>query len=186
MAAALCLTGYNLWEERQAEEFSSAALTQIRAEAPALAEPPVEEDDTPPDYLLDPEREMPAVESGGQAYIGVLSIPALGLELPVIEEWDESRLKIAPCRFEGSAYLDNLIIAGHNYRGHFGGLRNLRPGDQLSFTDMDGNMFHYTVEELETLGGNDLERLEGGEWDLTLFTCTLARTSRLVLRCTRC
>lgn len=189
MAAALFLTCYNLWEEHRAEVSASAALEQILPKLPEAEMPASPPEDIQeaiiPDYLLNPEMEMPTVETDGQAYIGVLSIPALDLELPVISEWSYPRLKIAPCRFEGSAYLDDLIIAGHNYRSHFGGLKNLRPGDEVTFTDAEGNVFRYTVAELETVGGNDLEGLESGEWDLTLFTCTLARTTRVVVRCVR-
>ena len=189
MAAALFLTCYNLWEERRAEASASAALEQILPElsaAEAPVPPPEEVQEAGiPDDLLDPEMEMPTVETDGQAYIGVLAIPALELELPVISQWSYPHLKIAPCRFEGSAYSDDLIIAGHNYRSHFGGLKNLRPGDEVTFTDAEGNVFRYTVAELETLDGNDLEGLESGEWDLTLFTCTLARTTRVVVRCVR-
>ena len=187
IAAALFLTCCNMWEERQAELAAAAALGQILPEGPAAAEPAIEPEDMQeaavPDYLLNPEMEMPTVEIDGQAYIGVLSIPALGLELPVISEWSYPRLKIAPCRFEGSAYLGDLIIAAHNYRSHFGGLKNLLPGDEVTFTDADGSEFCYTVAELETLGGNDLEALEGGEWDLTLVTCTLGGKSRVTVRC---
>lgn len=187
IAAALFLTCYNLWEEHRAEVSASAALEQILPELSEAETPTPPPEDVQeaviPDYLLNPEMEMPTVETDGQAYIGVLSIPALDLELPVISEWSYPRLKIAPCRFEGSAYLDDLIIAGHNYRSHFGGLKNLHPGDVVTFTDAAGNVFRYTVAELETVGGNDLEGLESGEWDLTLFTCTPARTTRVVVRC---
>lgn len=189
MVAALSLTCYNMWEERRAEASAASALEEIQPEMPVAAEPSIQSENTQeaviPDYLLNPEMEMPTVESEGQAYIGVLDIPVLGLELPVISEWSYPRLKLAPCRFEGSAYLDDLIIAAHNYRSHFGGLKNLRPGDEVSFTDVEGNVFRYTVAELETLGGNDLEELESGEWDLTLITCTLGGKSRVTVRCVR-
>lgn len=187
IVAALSLTCYNMWEERRAEASAASALEEILPEMPVAAEPSIQPEDAQeaviPDYLLNPEMEMPTVESEGQAYIGVLDIPALGLELPVISQWSYPRLKLAPCRFEGSAYLDDLIIAAHNYRSHFGGLKNLRPGDEVSFTDVEGNVFRYTVAELETLGGNDLEELESGEWDLTLITCTLGGKSRVTVRC---
>lgn len=187
IVAALFLTCYNMWEERRAEVSAASALEEILPEMPAAAEPSIQTEGTQeaviPDYLLHPEMEMPTVEIEGQAYIGVLDIPVLGLELPVISQWSYPRLKVAPCRFEGSAYLDNLIIAAHNYRSHFGGLKNLRPGDEVIFTDVEGNVFRYTVAELETLGGNDLEELESGEWDLTLITCTLGGKSRVTVRC---
>ena len=59
--------------------------------------------------------EMPTVEINGQECIGTLEIPSLGLKFPVISEWSDEKLKKAPCRYSGSAYLNNLIIAGHNY-----------------------------------------------------------------------
>lgn len=187
MAAALSLTCYNMREERRAAASAASALEEILPEMPAATEPSIQPEGTQeavfPDYLLNPEMEMPTVEIEGQAYIGVLDIPVLGLELPVISKWSYPRLKLAPCRFEGSAYLDDLIIAAHNYRSHFGGLKNLRPGDEVNFTDVEGNVFRYTVAELETLGGNDLEELESGEWDLTLITCTLGGKSRMTVRC---
>lgn len=183
MAAALCLTCYNVWEERRAEARAAAALEQILPEMP---DPPEDvQESTLPDYLLDPESEMPTMEVDGQAYIGVLTIPVLELDLPVMSEWSYPRLKIVPCRFEGSAYLDDLIIAAHNYHSHFGGLKDLRAGDEVTFTDVEGNVFRYTVAELETLGGNDLDLLEGGDWDLTLFTCTIGGKSRMTVRCKR-
>jgi len=181
MAAALCLTCCNIWEARRAEEASAAALKQLRPERPA-AEAEMEE---LPDYLLDPEMEMPTEEIDGRAYIGTLTIPVLELELPVLSEWSYPGLRVAPGRFEGSAYLDDLIIAAHNYRSHFGGLKSLLPGDTVTFTDVEGNVFHYTVAELETLGRDDLELLEGGQWDLTLFTCTVGGKSRVSVRCVR-
>lgn len=187
MAAALSLTCYNMREECRAAASAASALEEILPEMPAATEPSIQPEGTQeaviPDYLLNPEMEMPTVEIEGQAYIGVLDIPVLGLELPVISKWSYPRLKLAPCRFEGSAYLDDLIIAAHNYRSHFGGLKNLRPGDEVNFTDVEGNVFRYTVAELETLGGNDLEELESGEWDLTLITCTLGGKSRVTVRC---
>jgi len=187
IAAALFLTCYNVWEERQAEASASEALMQILPEIPVDEPEPVPSEDVQeaviPDYLLNPEMEMPIVEIDGQDYIGVLTVPVLELELPVISEWNYPRLKIAPCRFEGSAYLNNLIIAAHNYNSHFGRLRNLLPGDEVTFTDVDGNIFSYTVTEMETLGKDGLEELENGDWDLTLFTCTMGGKTRVVVRC---
>lgn len=81
-------------------------------------------------------------------YLGTLEIPVLELELPIISQWSDSLLKIAPCRYQGSAYLDNMILAGHNYRAHFAGLKNLQIGDSVIFTDAEGSCFHYEVVRL--------------------------------------
>jgi len=134
-------------------------------------------------YMRNPEIPMPEVEYEGRTYIGVLNIPALKLELPVISQWSYPSLKIAPCRYEGSAYLNNLVIAAHNYAAHFGKLKKLSPGDGVSFTDMDGNVFRYQVEAIETLAPTAIEEMTSGEYDLTLFTCTPGGKCRLTVRC---
>ncbi len=186
VAAALALVCYNVWEEQHAEETSAAVLEEILTEIPTVEAPTIPDDPEEaviPYYIINPEMDMPVTEVKGQDYIGVLTIPTLGLELPVISEWSYPRLKIAPCRFEGSPYQNDLIIAAHNYKSHFGRLKDLRPGDGVTFTDMDGDVFSYTVAELETLGKGDLPELESGQWDLTLFTCTLGGRTRVVVRC---
>ena len=81
-----------------------------------------------PDYMLYPEQEMPVSEIGGQDYIGILEIPSLQISLPVMSQWSYKNLKTAPCRYYGSAYKENMVIAGHNHRAHFGGLRSFIPG----------------------------------------------------------
>lgn len=189
MAAALLLTGYNLWEEHRAEQSAVrvlAALEPITAEAgPVRDSGETDPRETEiPDYLLAPEMEMPTAAVEDRDYIGVLEIPALGVSLPVMSRWSYPDLKQAPCRYAGSAYQGDLIIAGHNYPSHFGGLKKLSPGDAVSFRDVDGNSFAYTVAELETLDPCAVEEMEAGDWDLTLFTCTVGGKARVTVRCT--
>ena len=136
-----------------------------------------------PAFVLNPEMQMPTQKIDGNYYIGVLEIPSLGLELPVMSEWSYPRLRTAPCRYKGSVYSGDLIIAGHNYARHFSGIKRLNPGDEVRFTDADGNIFLYNVAELETLGGADVEKMRSGDWELTLFTCTYGGRSRVAVRC---
>ena len=183
MAAALLLTGYNLWEERQAEQSVSQVLEELD-----LTPAPVQETADPletviPDYMLDPTMEMPTSEAEGKDYIGVVEMPALGLSLPVMSQWSYPNLKIAPCRYAGSAYQGDLVIMAHNYRSHFGGLKNLGIGDEVVFRDVDGNEFRYEVVELETLEKYAVEEMQAGDWDLTLFTCTIGGQTRVTVRC---
>lgn len=185
VAAALFLTLYNLWDERRAADTVTQTLEEI---VPLVAEsvPPEENDGEaviPPDYLLDPGMERPTVEIDGRDYIGTLDIPVLGLSLPILSQWSYPNLKIAPCRYTGDTYEDHLILAGHNYQSHFGMLKELLPGDLVRFTDVDGNIFSYSVETTEVLGKNDVEELEEGDWDLTLFTCTIGGKTRVTVRC---
>ena len=48
------------------------------------------------------------VEIDGNEYVGEISIPAIGIDLPVMSEWSYPRLKIAPCRQFGSSRTDDL------------------------------------------------------------------------------
>ena len=187
MAAALLLTGYNLWEEHRAEQSAVRVLAALepKAEAPAPAAEMTDPGETEiPDYLLAPEMEMPTETVEERDYIGVLELPALGLSLPVLSQWSYPALKEAPCRYTGSAYRGALIIAGHNYRSHFGGLKDLTPGDTVRFRDVDGNVFAYTVAEVETLDKYAVAEMQAGDWDLTLFTCTIGGAARVTVRCT--
>lgn len=178
IAAALLLTGYNLYDALRAARAADQAAAKLEALLPETAP-------NTPDYLLHPEMEMPVQEIDGVGYIGTLRVPALGLELPVISQWSYPMLKRAPCRYVGSAYLDNLVIAAHNYNSHFGGLKKLSPGDAVTFTDVDGNVFCYEVAALETLAPTAIEEMTDGGYALTLFTCTPGGASRVTVRCDR-
>ena len=136
-----------------------------------------------PDYVLNPQMAMPEITQDGEAYIGVLEIPALELELPVISQWNYSRLRKAPCRYVGSAYTNDLVISAHNYDRHFGRLHILQEGDRIFFTDVDGNRFVYELCLLETLKPRPASAMTEGDWDLTLFTCTVGGSYRVTARC---
>ena len=191
IAAALLLTVYNIRESDRAgaeSEEMVVRLESLTADLPERLETEGFQSFAPaaelvPEYKKNPEMEMPTVEVNGQECVGMIEIPALGLKLPVISEWSDAKLKKAPCRYSGSAYLKNMIIAGHNYRTHFSGIKRLNPGDSVVFTDADGNVFSYEVAEIETVGGYDIEKMEAGDWDLTLFTCTNKGKARAAVRC---
>ena len=189
VVAALFLTVFNLYEEQKAAQLSMAVLRELPEEMrnhlpiEDTTEDSAEADLVYPDYVLNPNMDMPAVEVDGHDYIGVLEIPALELELPVMSTWSYPNLKIAPCRYSGSAYLDDMVIAAHNYSQHFGRLKELSGGETVIFTDADGNVFTYEVALVETLMPTDIDEMESGEWDLTLFTCTIGGSSRVTVRC---
>lgn len=186
IAAALLLTVYNIRESDRAgaeSEEMVVRMESLTADLPERLE--TEKKELVPEYKKNPEMEMPTVEVNGQECVGMIEIPALGLKLPVISEWSDAKLKKAPCRYSGSAYLKNMIIAGHNYRTHFSGIKRLNPGDSVVFTDADGNVFSYEVAEIETVGGYDIEKMEAGDWDLTLFTCTIGGQTRVTIRLER-
>ena len=177
IAAALFLSVYNEWESHEARDSARQVIAQLCDALPTEAGEPT--------TLPDVQREMPVKTINGRDYIGVLSIPSLELELPVISQWDYPALKVAPCRYSGSLYQDNLIICAHNYASHFGKLKELQPGDIVLFTDMDEHVVTFQMVERETLNPMDTEGMEAGDWDLTLFTCTIDGQTRVTIRLER-
>lgn len=198
IAAALGLGVYNIRDSRRAENATREILTEL---VPLIKPDPVpmpareaytsvdraitdlEENAEYPIYMLSPGMAMPVESAGGIGYVGVLSIPALELELSVIDRWDYYSLTLSPCVYSGTAYKGNFVICAHNYRRHFGQIKNLSFGDSVIFTDMSGNVFTYHVIEVESLRPADVDRMTSEEYDLTLFTCTVGGRSRIAVRC---
>lgn len=114
--------------------------------------------------------------------LGLLSLPTLNKTLPVHASWSKTLLKTAPCCYFGNIS-DGIIIAGHNYRAHFGDLSHLTAGDRVSLTAMDGTIYEYEVAVTETLAGTDIEGMLTPDWALTLFTCTADGEARIAVRC---
>lgn len=183
--AAASLSAYNIIEENNAKTFSENAVSVLEQQIVIKEETGIFENAAEteiPDYILNPEMDMPETEIDGTKYIGTLEIPKIALDLPVISEWSYQSLKIAPCRYFGSAYLDNMVIAAHNYKSHFREIENLSAGDEVVFTDIDGNRFFYSVAAAEVLPPGAVEEMTSG-WDLTLFTCNSTGTFRVAIRC---
>lgn len=178
LTAALALGGYNLWDDYRAEQSVSGVLSRLPVREPPTAV-------TTPGYIPNPDMEMPAEEIDGYLYIGKVTVPALGLELPIMDTWDYKRMKIAPCRYAGTAYRPGFVLCGHNYTSHFGRLKNLTPGDSVLFTDLAGNVFSYEVAKLETLAPTAVEEMKSADWDLTLFSCTISGQARVTVRCNK-
>ena len=118
-------------------------------------------------------------------YLGVLTIPALGLELPVQTEWSKANLKVSPCRQCGSTAGGDLVIAAHNYKSHFGRLSSLSEGDEVRFTSQDGAEAVYTVERTAQVSSEEPEVLREGSCPLVLYTCTPGGKARVVVYCQR-
>ena len=132
---------------------------------------------------VDIPQEMLTTQVDGYDCIGVLSIPVLELELPVLTDWSYAKLKIAPCHYFGSYFQKDFVIAAHNYQSHFGRLTELQPKDLILFTDISGTVYCYEVVLLETLPGNATEEMITSGFDLSLYTCTPGGASRVTVRC---
>ena len=135
IAAALSLTGYNIWDDMRAEKTNHRILAELTPEIPRGVPVPdslqqtimaaAEQDEAVeqriaqpeiryPYYMLDENMKMPVKTVSGFDYVATLQIPKLGLELPVMEDWTYDRLQYAPCRYAGTPYLHNMVICAHN------------------------------------------------------------------------
>lgn len=169
--------GYSLWIEYRAGKAADEAAAFI---------PYPQGDEDLSDHFIDPDKEMPTIEIKGRKYIGDLEIPALSLKLAILGEWSYDGLNISPCRYCGSAYKNDLVIAGHNYRKHFSGIKKLSNGESVIFRDAAGNKFEYVVTGKEIVKPHDIEKMmedPDESWDMTLFTCTSGGSARYALRC---
>ena len=186
----LCSVGfvlYNQWENENAEETARDLLTDVQSimddkqpERPLPGGSVNLPDDM--DKLQIP-TEMPTVQVDAYDCIGILSVPVLELELPVLTDWSYAKLKKAPCHYYGTYYEKDFVIAAHNYRSHFGRLSELQPGDIVIFTDVNGMDRCYEVVLLETLPGNATEEMITAGFDLSLYTCTPGGADRVTVRC---
>ena len=91
IAASLFLIGYNLYDEYRAGESAERVLTVLQENTPdsstveSSAQARLEPDPMElPDYILNPDMEMPTAEIEGHYYIGILEVlPITGiLRLP--------------------------------------------------------------------------------------------------------
>ncbi len=183
--SALLLLLYNRYEDAHAGQEAESLLASVEAaiSAQEMAAPNKPESTEALSLPLDPE--MPVVTLGGYEYVGYVEIPTLGLKLPVMAEWDYTRLQIAPCRQFGSSRTDNLVIAAHNYDTHFGKLKELSKGDTVIFTDMEGIVSTYCIEKLETLSPDAVDTVLNSGYDLVLYTCTKGGKTRVTVFCDR-
>lgn len=187
IAAALFLIGYNKLTDYSAGNLSDEAVQEM---IPAIEDNKKQQEriesageQVIPDYILNPDMEMPTDLIDGNAYVGIISIPDIAVVLPVMENWSYPNLKISPCRYTGTSYKKNFVVCAHNNETHFGNLKYLDVGSEIVFTDMDGNEFRYEVAEIETLQPTAIEEMTSGDWDLTLFTCTVGGAARVTVRC---
>lgn len=172
--AAIGLLCCNKAEEYAAASISAETLMQLQSIE-------LEREKNDMDAVLSPE--MAEIEIDGDLYIGQLSIPTLDLNLPILSQWSYPGLKKAPCRYSGTQGENNLVLLGHNYKRHFGYLHTLNIGSTIEFQDVNGNIQTYEVVAVETVSSTDIEKVTGGEYALTLFTCTYGGQYRTMVGC---
>lgn len=131
--------------------------------------------------------------STGTTYrtIAVIDIPKIKLSYPIINDYSEENLNIAPTKFVGPDpnEVGNFVVVGHNNwnREFFSNLNKLEKGDSVTITDYNKNSLNYQVTDTYEINQNDFSCLDQNtneNIELTLITCIkYKKNKRLVVKC---
>ena len=174
-AVLLLFAGYQLWgtgwlqaaEQRSLRgELESAGLARATVPgelARGAGATPITEPATAPEY-----------ETGGA--VGVLRIPAIGVDQVLVEGADRDQLKLGPGHYPHSplpGYAGNASIAGHRttYGAPFNRIDELAPGDAIEVETAYGR-FTYRVTSQQIVEPTDVSVVDRTDDNrLTLTTC---------------
>lgn len=163
----LLLFLYNRWDAHSVSVKSEEVINEIK------------------EYLNQPQLnindEMPSVIISDDYYIGYLTIPSLQVEVAVLDEFDQNKLKIAAARQYGTTYDDDLVIAGYNYKWHFGRFNEIQIGDILAFTNMNGISVIYEVKNIDLVDPYDIEKIQDSDYDLVLYTSNISGKNKIAI-----
>lgn len=169
------------------EEVTVVILNAIPEEEEVIAETQIVQTEVEVEV---PEEQRSVSNDGTEYYsIGIVNIPSINVNYPILSTYSDSLLKIAPCKFHGPNpnEVGNLCIAGHNYRNSkfFSKVPTLENGDIIEITDLSGNTVTYAVYDKFIVNPDQLEctsQLTGGRREITLITCTDDNKQRYIIK----
>lgn len=128
-------------------------------------------------------------ELGGYKVIGIIEIPKINLEYPILEKTNTESLNISITKFWGNEIneIGNVTLAGHNNLNGvmFGKIKKLSNGDIIELTDIQNITLKYEVFETKVIDPNDIScilPIEEGRREVTLITCTNGRSNRFIVK----
>ncbi len=135
------------------------------------------------------------LEFNGYKVIGIVKIPKINLEYPILEIGDidpesaKAPMKKSIIKYWGENVNDygNLSIAGHNNKDGtmFGKTKKLEKGDIVELTDLTGTTIQYSIYDIFVTDPNDVSILlpkDEKVREVTLITCTNGNKERLILK----
>ena len=161
---------------REAEAQAQVLLQELKTD--------IQERQLSPVITEAPTAQMPQTTLHGLGLIGILQAEEANIQLPVLETYTEANMDQSPCRYAGSLEGGDLVLIGHNYKGHLADLDLLEAGDPLEFIDVDGKVYEFTVAETVVLQPTQVEDLLNSGYPLAIVTCTPGGTARFAVYCT--
>ena len=124
---------------------------------------------------------MPVLSLDGTDFMGILELPRYSSSLPVCADWS-TPIRYPHC-LSGSIYNGSLQIGGSSQTGQYDFYRDISVGDQVFFTDMEGNRYTLAVTDLRYEKHADQAALQKREAALTLFIKNIYAFEYLIVYC---
>lgn len=129
------------------------------------------------------------IEIDGYKVLGIIRIPKINLEYPILNETTNLSMKKSITKFWGPNLneVGNLTLAGHNNRDGtmFGKVKNLEVGDIIEIEDLYKNTVKYQIFDMYVIEPNDVscvKSVDPNAKEVTLITCTNGNKNRLITK----
>lgn len=128
-------------------------------------------------------------EIEGYKVVGIINIPKINIEYPILEKTNKESLKLSITKFwcEKINQKGNVVLAGHNNLNNkmFGKIDRLENGDIIELTDSQMVTVKYQVFDKYVIDPNDIDcifPIDENTREITLITCTNRDKNRLVVK----
>ena len=125
----------------------------------------------------------------GHKVVGIIKIPKIELEYPILETTSKETLNLSITKFWGNEIneIGNVTLAGHNNLNGtmFGKTKKLEVGDVIELTDIQNVTLKYKVFKIYVIDPNDISCIlpeQEGTREVTLITCTNGNKNRLIVK----
>ena len=128
-------------------------------------------------------------EINGYKVIGIIKIPKINLEYPILETTTVETLSLSITKFWGKEIneIGNVTLAGHNNLSGvmFGKIKKLKVGDVIELTDVKNITLKYEIFKTYVIDPNDISCIlpeQEGTREITLITCTTGGKNRYIVK----
>ena len=129
------------------------------------------------------------IEVKGYKVVGIIKIPKINIEYPILEKTTDEAMKYSVTHFWGDEVnaIGNYTIAGHNNMDGtmFGNTSELDIGDIIELTGLDGKKIQYQIFKQYIIDPEDVscvKSVKAGTREVTLITCTNGHKNRRVTK----
>lgn len=128
-------------------------------------------------------------EIKGHKVVGIIKIPKVDLEYPILETTTVETLNLSITKFWGNEIneIGNVTLAGHNNLSGvmFGKIKKLEIGDIIELTDIQNATLKYEIFKTYVIDPNDISCIlpeQEGVREVTLITCTTGGKNRFIVK----